>query len=664
MLNALVKKNYRPDIDGLRALSVLSVIFFHAFPNLLPGGFIGVDIFFVISGYLITNIIIKNLNSGSLKIIDFYRHRVLRIFPSLIVVLLFVLISGYLISTQPEYKRIGGNLFGGTAFIINFILLKEVNYFDVAANTKPLLHLWSLSVEEQFYLLWPIILWICYKLRISLIFTTFSIFILSFSFSIFIAQQNIVFDFFSPLTRFWEILSGAALVIIERKHTTITSKKTSSIISILGLALIITGLVSFNGNTPFPSWRAVFPVLGATLIIASGPHALINSKILSLKPMLFVGIISYPLYLWHWPLLAYARILINENLNFSELLFIIGISFILSILTFIFIEKPLRFGSNSNLKVIILCITLIIIGLFGAIIYKNNGLSSRYIAKYNPPTGLAALNRQSPYVKVCSLSKDKPLEAWCYSDTREAPHALLLGDSHAEALYWSLVKNSQPAMRWMLSARFACAPMANMKRITSSKANVPDQQSNDLSECEAQNKAALEYATKSKNIDVVAIYSASRILNSENYSFNFGEKPIQDGAFIGLSNIISDLEHAGKKVIFLEDNPFIGESAQCVLRRSGLSWLDKGIERIQRTDKCSLAYDKYQELSEKYHQQVSELGKKHPNMIIYKTETILCDKSNNKCPMFKNGNALYSYGDHISTYSGDMIAKDLDSFIK
>ena len=216
-----VHPKYRPDIDGLRAIAVLLVVAFHAYPNSVKGGFIGVDIFFVISGYLISTIIFANLQNNTFSFKDFYIRRIRRIFPPLILVLFSSLVFGWFGLIPDEYAELGRHIFGGATFTSNIILWNEAGYFDNSIELKPLLHLWSLGVEEQFYILWPFLIWSAWRLDFDVLKTIFAVGVASFCLNIYMAKENAVIDFYSPLTRFWELLSGAALswLMLQKRPT-------------------------------------------------------------------------------------------------------------------------------------------------------------------------------------------------------------------------------------------------------------------------------------------------------------------------------------------------------------------------------------------------------------------------------------------------------------
>lgn len=333
---ALSYPKYRADIDGLRAIAVLSVIGFHAFPKLFKGGFIGVDVFFVISGFLISTILFESLERETFSFIDFYRKRIKRIFPALLLILSFCVALGWFVLLPDEYTQLGKHIAGGAGFISNFLLWNESGYFDAAAETKPLLHLWSLGIEEQFYIIWPLLLWVTWKNRINLPAIIMIIALSSFILNLKNIHSNATAVFYSPQTRFWELLSGsllawlilykqAAFAKLSQKLTLWISKtpfkkwniNTSVInhsISVLGFLFIEYGIYQFT-KVGFPGIRALLPTVGAVLIILAGTQAWINRVILSNRILIWLGLISFPLYLWHWPLLAFARIIEDEKPN-------------------------------------------------------------------------------------------------------------------------------------------------------------------------------------------------------------------------------------------------------------------------------------------------------------------------------------------------------------
>ena len=342
----LTHPNYRPDIDGLRAVAILSVIGFHAFPNRLRGGFIGVDIFFVISGYLISTIVFGSLERGTFSIAEFYRRRVRRIFPALISVLLASAIFGWMVLLDDEYAQIGKHIAAASVFVQNFVLWHESGYVDNEAATKPLLHLWSLAIEEQFYIFWPLMLAFIWKRKWSFLYITLGLAVVSFATNIYFSENDPTADFYSPGSRFWELMVGGILAYIQL-HRPELLKSNREAQSVLGFAFLAAGLIFINKGVAFPGWWALLPTLGAFFIISAGPTTWLNRNLLANRAMVGIGLISYPLYLWHWPLLSFAHI-VHPHYNFKLALILVGVAVVLATATYRYIERPLRTASHPR----------------------------------------------------------------------------------------------------------------------------------------------------------------------------------------------------------------------------------------------------------------------------------------------------------------------------
>lgn len=274
--NHLVHPKYRPDIDGLRAIAILSVVGFHAFGVI--GGFAGVDIFFVISGFLISTIIFESVENKSFSFIEFYVRRIRRIFPALSLVLIAVLIGGYFLLVDEEYMELGKHAAAGAGFMSNLVLWSESGYFKTEAELKPLLHLWSLGIEEQFYIFWPLIVWASWSSRFRLLAITALVLIASFLYNIHQVDIDSVGTFYSPLTRFWELLIGSILAALnfQRVNLNTAPSRYEHLISVSGGLLIVISLFLLDKTRPFPGWWAVLPTIGAAMIIFCSPKAIFN----------------------------------------------------------------------------------------------------------------------------------------------------------------------------------------------------------------------------------------------------------------------------------------------------------------------------------------------------------------------------------------------------
>jgi len=376
---------YRPDIDGLRCIAVLAVVFFHAYPTILHGGFVGVDVFFVISGFLITRIILLEHYRGQFSFTNFYFRRIKRIFPALFCMLMACLALGYVLLLPEEYTQLGKHVAAGASYISNFVLWTESGYFDNSAATKPLLHLWSLSIEEQFYIIYPVLLFLIFRFKINVIISLLLLFAISFTCNIGIHRVSDISVFYSPLARFWELLAGAlASYIVNFSQTRLTTKTfiashlLSHLCSLAGFVLIISSACYLNDGVIFPGYWALLPVIGSVLVILAGPNAVVNRILLSRKLLVWIGLISYPLYLWHWPLISFFRIIKMESVTASDYAGLIVIAFVLSVITFYLVEKPVRSARRVSKTSLTLLILMACCGCIGFYIFISNGLTSRF----------------------------------------------------------------------------------------------------------------------------------------------------------------------------------------------------------------------------------------------------------------------------------------------
>jgi peptidoglycan/LPS O-acetylase OafA/YrhL len=350
MNEELLHPKYRRDVDGLRALAVLLVIAYHYFPGHLTGGFVGVDIFFVISGYLISSIVFSNLERGIFSYEQFYGRRIRRIFPALIIVLLGSLAFGWFVLLKDEFRQIGKHVAAGAAFGSNLVLWSESGYFDADASLKPLLHLWSLGIEEQFYIFWPLMLGLAWRYRSNLLAITVSVALLSFVVNLLTVSNDPTAAYYSPLTRSWELMIGGILAYISSRPTTTTYrllKRSPNLQSLVGMILVGIGAVCLDPHSVFPGWWALLPTIGAFLLISAGPAAWLNRVLLGNGLVVRVGLISYPLYLWHWPLYSYALICLDGSISVPLKISLIAATFVLAQLTYAIVERRVRFAHGA-----------------------------------------------------------------------------------------------------------------------------------------------------------------------------------------------------------------------------------------------------------------------------------------------------------------------------
>lgn len=423
-------QSYRPDIDGLRAVAVLAVIAYHAFPESFPGGFTGVDIFFVISGYLITGILASALQNGTFSFAHFYARRLRRIFPALICMMSATAVFGWFTLLAEEYKEFAKYVMAGAAFASNLVLWQEAGYFDTAAESKPLLHLWSLGVEEQFYILWPCALFLAWKWRHRLLAPVAILGAASFLHALYLSYIDPTAAFYSPLARAWEIFLGALLAL---SPAIVRSRQQSHIAAATGSALIAAGFLLIDRASVFPGVWALLPSGGAVLIISAGPSAATN-KILATPVMAAIGLISYPLYLWHWPVLVYARISLSEPPSAALRATLIALSFVLATLTYILVERPLRHRTPSSPMIVRLSSAMALIAILSFHIWFESGFPSRV-----PKLLQAPAPSERPWREhLCYLQDDLgdknfPDIQACIEPAK--PTVVLFGDSLAAMLY-------------------------------------------------------------------------------------------------------------------------------------------------------------------------------------------------------------------------------------
>lgn len=464
---------YRPDIDGLRALAVVAVVAFHASPHAMPGGFIGVDVFFVISGYLITGLIAADLDDGQFSFAEFYARRFRRLVPALAVVLSAVWIVGWFVLLPEELSYLGKHVVAGATFTANLVLAREAtNYFDLTAETKPLLHLWSLGVEEQFYLIWPALLVGAFRYHVSIRIIMAVLFTASLLLNLTYGIGHPETAFYLLPTRFWELLLGASLVFIERTGPAMRSWSLAypDAKATIGSALIIASAFIVNQNDVYPAWLALFPTIGAFLLLSAGQLARLNRTLFSARPVVLVGLISYPLYLWHWPLLTFARLLGTSREIRAA---VVVLSVVLAWATYRLVERPIRsisVGGRLRYRAIgVFCGILGMLTAIGWLTLENDGFVRRL-----PPEvralGTDDFKDWSKQMRVgkCFLWPEQGPDAFDAScgviadDDKE--RVLLWGDSHAAHLY--------PGLKKLLSDRqshlseytaSACPPLIDTK---------------------------------------------------------------------------------------------------------------------------------------------------------------------------------------------------------
>lgn len=648
---------YRADIDGLRAIAVLSVVGFHAFPKVIKGGFIGVDVFFVISGFLISAIIFSSLERNAFSFTEFYGKRIRRIFPSLLVVLTSCFVFGWFALLADEYKQLGKHIAGGAGFISNFILWNESGYFDNVAETKPLLHLWSLGVEEQFYVIWPLLLWFAWKQRLNLLTIAITVGVMSFVLNVSKVPTDSAAAFYSPQTRFWELMVGSVLAYMtlhrqsifpKLKHLFDTRlvkiicvhapeencKTLRNVQSVLGATLIIVGVLTINKERLFPGWWAALPTLGTVLIIKAGMHAWLNRVVLSNRVLVWFGLISFPLYLWHWPVLSFARIVESETPSLKIRVAAVLISIVFAWLTYSWIEKPLRFGKHNNIKIAALSLMMVVVGYMGYNTYKRDGLLFRKnaapTALFEGDIGHIAFHKY-PFSKfyLCTPGAIATTALqWngyvrcLQSQNNENVDIALVGDSHAEHLFIGLAEQ-----------------LPNKNIVFYIKAGTPFIENSDFADI-------YKHVLSSKTI--------KKVILTMYWAGKYSQVPAGRTLESEILHTADELIRSGKDVYITDDIPgFPFDPEKC---------RDKRV--FSSTQRCTIDKADFAKASAEYLPKLNNIIRQDPRIKLIVTSKYFCDDK--YCSMTMGNKLLYRDNNHLningSKYLGQKIVQDYQFF--
>ena len=491
------KLDFRDDINGLRALAVLGVVVFHADRAWLPGGFAGVDIFFVISGFLISRIILSQCAAGRFSLAMFYARRAKRILPALLAAVSFVWIVGWFMAAPTQFHDIGGTLLGNSYFTVNFWLMRLAGvggYFGADATTKPLLHLWSLSIEEQFYLVWSVLLLVLFKLERRLVlFVILGALVASFAFSVALTPIDPVAAFYLPWTRGWELALGALIAYREvfwLDALPYPSRKIANIGASVGVALMLGAFFFLNETQPFPGWLVAIPTVGCGLVIAN-PASLPGEIALGNRVAGFFGAISYPLYLWHWPLFAFARIWPGVLPTTPVLFALAGVAVVLAALTYRLIEQPIAvpFRRRPFATAVVLVGLLGLTGFVGKLTYDAKGFPSRFPPLVDRIFDYDANGATDQPLTQCfyqrdetrySLDEERKRAARFFEDHHCAaiadpskPTILIVGDSHAAHLFAGLREVYGAKANLLTLSSVFCVPLVENVAMDEGVAGTP-----------------------------------------------------------------------------------------------------------------------------------------------------------------------------------------------
>lgn len=649
-------QDYRADIDGLRALAVSSVVLFHAAPLMVPAGFVGVDIFFVISGYLIGGIIYTGVLDKSFSFGSFYARRSRRILPALIAVVLASLVAGYFLLDALAYKKLGSQSLAALIGVSNIYFWRTQSYFAPDAEHEPMTMTWSLGVEEQFYVCFPFIMIAILRLPLKWRLVSMAgLVAASFALSIYTLRISPTSAFYLLPQRAWELAIGVLLAILHaEKLIPVLRREISESLSLVGLGLILASFFLFDAETPFPGWMVLMPVVGTALLIQTR-ESLINRFALSFRPIVFIGLVSYSWYLWHWPLMAYIRVVSDEGQVGGALLQAIPVSFILAVLSWRFIEQPFRNRTLPTVSILMRYAAALLVMLsLPTLVHMKEGIPDRL------PEQVVVANQ----IAEQGLSRRDCLAMFTDSHPNEdeacqpeGSRIAVLGDSHAAAASVSLSLHAK-AQGTVLThyTKAACTPLLGMAR------EDPERPEHAY-RCGAFMESAMEMILTDAEIDTVYIIAAWPANANDPWHY----RQFSDGKLgkavnnmhamqVGLSGAVDHLEAGGKQVILVKDVPHFEFdpmkrviSNAMPLRKALRDGLGAGLDMEEThagIEHRKKEYDQSREI-------VEEIAETRPDVGIVDMQEHLCDGQ--ECQYSKDGMPLYVDPHHLSDVGADHI---------
>lgn len=620
---------FRKDIAGLRGFAVLTVVIFHLFPSVLPGGFVGVDIFFVISGYLITSIILESIKTDDFSFSAFYEHRIRRLLPPLLIVISTSFCAGWYLLLPDELALLSKHGGAGILFLSNVVLFFETGYFDISAHAKPFLHLWSLGVEEQFYILWPILIIAALRVKANLLIVLSSVVIISLLISIIFSASNPDFAFFLPFSRIWELGLGGLVGFYhaQQKSEGFTNKKPllHSFITFTAFLVLLVSVVTIDKTITFPGAVALLPVFSVCVLIMFGPTNKITKLFLENRILVFFGAISYSLYLWHWPLFSFHEIVQNTTHRDARLAIFLA-SIVLATFSTFLLENPIRKSRRPFQLWLLLFIALSLL-IVSILIYKSEG----YEHRFDPV--MVKLNRDLKSINTLPPSEgswcDELHDGFC-SSSGSKPEYALFGDSHARALYWGMrdIFDANGASI-VAVGRGRCPPVYISNTSTRSDG------------CTKVVSEAIDKLIKDKNINTVFV-----TYNELGYADI--ESKANASTFLSLETILSMFRDSGKNVYYLHDVPNLGFDARSCIPKSNLSsdW---------QPEKCFIPYSKYVQEQQPVTGLYSEIVGKVSGVKEIFLADALCESG--KCLAAEDEAIYYTDSHHLSLSGAKYVSK-------
>lgn len=633
---------YRPDIDGLRAIAITWVVLCHAFPNYFGGGFIGVDIFFAISGYLISSIIFKGLGKGNFSFLEFYAKRSRRIFPALIFVLVVGLIIGGLFLTPREFKEMGKSAFFGSVFFENFKLARGEDYFDLSIARNAYMHLWSLGVEEQFYLVFPAIVFVAWKWLKGRILGVLLLMVgLSLATALYYQPISDSKAYFWPHCRFWQLGAGVLLAYVHYRATDTNTygairrffERNGTFFSLAASAGLVAILFTYGSVTDaYPGVWAIFPTLCAVFLIASGKEAWFNKAVLSRSSMVYVGWLSYPIYLWHWVFLSIAFSSYAGHIPTHVKWIAILLACLFAYVSFTFIEVPIRKMKADKKMLIGTIVALLGTALLGGAVSKTDGVPQRLSSDLRQALTTITNDRQTPEANRCT---DNPIfDCWTQTGKQDG-NVLLIGNSHTEHLKSVFASFAPNFARVDIYAAGGTRPLEDVVQRFTEKQLIRDGKAH----------AVLDAVHRSPAKLVVISNTWGNINPDEEVLLKDGSKSTFEAVF---KQTMLNIINSGKKIAFMIDNPTMpNEMENCM-----------GIRPINLTKgECGIARKAYDNQSASQREYFTKWALAYPDQIfVIESGAALCNDE--YCSMLgKSKEPLYTDTGHLTDAGAKLVSE-------
>jgi peptidoglycan/LPS O-acetylase OafA/YrhL len=638
---------HRPDVDGLRAIAVVPVLLYHARLGSAAGGFVGVDVFFVISGYLITRLILQDIQADRFSLAAFYERRIRRILPALLGILVFSAVAVHFLFLPDDTRTFANSLLATLVYSSNVLFWKEAGYFDQPSETKPLLHTWSLAVEEQFYILYPLFLLgisrYCgrrYALGISIVLLA------SLALSITGVSTAPTATFFLAPSRIWELLVGALLALNAIPQ--IQRPLPAALLGLTGLAAIGYSVFEFSSGTPFPGVNALFPVLGAALVIHSGTGTRSPvTRLLSAPPVVFVGLISYSLYLWHWVLLVFIRYFLVRPLTGLEAGQTLIAAFIVAILSWRFIERPFRGRHGIGSRRLIfsaLGVSSLALASYGGAVLATGGFPGRFTPQvHRALAGTRDLWKRYAECtdRICDVGPDATTASF-----------ILWGDSHAGAIAPAVELAAwNTGVRGVIANHTACAPLLHLERYDPWRRP-----------CSGYNDSVLALIDL-RHIHTVLLH-ARWALYTEGY-----RAPQESGPPVLLSSsrrvednpaeferlfrgTLAELRRRGLRIVIIASVPEVGLSVPRAMARQARSGSRIDLEP---------SFDSFAARQARAFKVLQRAAHDYSASIAYPHEA-LCDST--VCMIAHDGYPLYTDGDHLTVRGAEYLTPMFERVLK